>query len=227
MRFMRIQSHLFDSIPTVQYGFGTLHEPFPKPLFQRWSTRAPLWKQVHGTNIAFIHKAQQACGEVDGLYTHTPGLPIAVMTADCVPLLLSHQTGQRIAVLHAGWRGTLAKIVQKFFDQLQIEGETPEHWVGVVGPAIGPCCYTVAHALTMDFKKAFDDTLGSNVAVPHPGVIDLPSLHEHTLHHLGLKQVEVIRICTQCSQNPLLNSYRRTQTPQRQWSVLMQRESLA
>ena len=81
-----ISSALLDGIPGIRYGFGFEKELVPQALQGLWDQR-PVKKQVHGTHAAHITVAQQEVGHADAFYTSQPGIPVSVITADCVPLL--------------------------------------------------------------------------------------------------------------------------------------------
>src|SRR5690606_811437 len=72
----------------------------------------PIWiKQVHGTGVICADNLLQPFPEADAVWTNTPGLPCAVLTADCLPLLLCHPQGLQVAAIHAGWRGLAAGVI--------------------------------------------------------------------------------------------------------------------
>ena len=80
----------------------------------------------------------------DGLMTNEPGVLLGIQTADCVPVLLADRKNRAVAAFHAGWRGTLARIVENGVGKMRLEfGSDPRHLVASIGPAIGQCCYGV------------------------------------------------------------------------------------
>ncbi|MBI3535894.1 MAG: polyphenol oxidase family protein, partial [Deltaproteobacteria bacterium] len=119
-----MHSKLLDQIKNIKHGFGTKDDPIPKNFKSLWHLM-PKWKQTHSTDITVVHKPNQSCGEVDGLYTSQKATPLAIITADCVPILLANKVGDKVAALHAGWRGTKSKIVFKFLELLKQQGEKP------------------------------------------------------------------------------------------------------
>lgn len=216
---MIVESSVLSSISSVQHGFGTEEEPVPGFLKNSWESSRPKWKQVHGVALAEVQSSQQECGEVDALWTQQPGIPIAVATADCVPILLAEKTGKAVAAIHAGWRGVRARILRVFWEKLKNQGETPQDWVAAIGPAIGPCCYQVSEELAEDFSKEFS-SFGKDLAVPRFRILDLPAIQKAELEDLGIGKVDLIRACTLCSTNPRWNSFRRDQGKARQYSVV-------
>jgi YfiH family protein len=126
----------------------------------------------------------------DALVTNTPGLLLAVQTADCVPILLADPRTRAVAAVHAGWRGTLARVVEKSLGRLRMEfGTRPGDVVAVLGPAIGRCCYEVgsdvARAFAAQFPEArewfhgpFDRLASGDDPAPFPWLSMTPPGHE-------------------------------------------------
>ncbi|GAC1418586.1 MAG: peptidoglycan editing factor PgeF [Acidobacteriaceae bacterium] len=92
----------------------------------------------------------------DGLLTDVPGALLAVGVADCVPVLVADVKRKAVAAFHAGWRGTLARIVERGIGRMRLRyGSRPEDLVAVVGPSIGSCCYSVGEEVRFDFESQF------------------------------------------------------------------------
>lgn len=97
----------------------------------------PVWlRQVHGARV--VDAGHGSC-EADAAYTGQPGVVCAVLTADCLPLLLSNATGTRVAAVHAGWRGLAAGVIEA---ALAVMGPGAE-LLAWLGPAIGPGAFEV------------------------------------------------------------------------------------
>src|SRR5262249_38960083 len=124
-----VKSQLLATVPGMIHGFGTFAEPVPASLQKVWEEKRPNWKQVHGVEIAEAREPHAACGEVDAIWTRVREVPIAVVTADCVPVLLARRDGKVAAAVHAGWRGTRAGILRKLWEKLSVQGESPQDWV--------------------------------------------------------------------------------------------------
>ncbi|MEK6579209.1 MAG: peptidoglycan editing factor PgeF [Bdellovibrionota bacterium] len=220
---MPVTSNLLLKIRGLTHSFGDRNEPVPTLFKSQWDQSGHLWKQTHGTEMVLVTIPKQVCGEVDILYTRSKGLPIAVVTADCVPIILAKKDGKAAAVIHAGWRGTQAGIVNVIWSKLSAEGENPGQWVAAVGPAIGPCCYEVSEDLAQQFESKFG-MLGNQVAVPTHRRLDLPAINTEILKGIGFADVDLIRACTRCSraaEDPTFNSYRRDGAGTRQYSVAL------
>lgn len=226
---MTLKSTLLNSIAGIEHGFGDRAESFPVFALPQWEDLRPSWKQVHGTALAEVTSARQECGEVDALFTQKNKTPIAIQTADCVPVLMASLDGKSVAAVHAGWRGTRHGILRSVWDALIEKGHHPQDWVAAIGPCAGPCCYEVSIELAEDFKNTFG---ASNFRQPlaSPRHLDLASINEAELLKIGVQQVDTLRLCTICNRintggssltpSWRFNSYRREGSGQRQWSVI-------
>ena len=217
-----ITSTLLAQIPSVIHGFGTFNEPTPLAVAARLEAEGPKWKQTHSLSVADVTQQQQECGEVDALYTAEMEIPVGIKTADCVPILMAHRDGQGVVAIHAGWRGTRGRIVEKGWDVLRGRGDKATEWVAAIGPSIGPCCYEVSEELAQEFESEFG-WFGNGIAVPRSRILDLQGINACLLENLGLAQVDVLRHCTRCSVDPAFHSYRKSQgkLQGQQFSVIM------
>jgi YfiH family protein len=94
--------------------------------------------------------------EGDGLMTDVPGVLLGVGTADCVPVLVVDVEKRVVAAFHAGWRGTVARIVEHGVARMGTEyGTRVQDLVGAVGPSIGACCYTVGDEVRAEVGGQF------------------------------------------------------------------------
>ena len=92
----------------------------------------------------------------DGLMTGVEGVLLGVQTADCVPVLVADTRTHAVAAFHAGWRGTLARIVERGIGAMQLRyGSRSKDLVAAIGPAIGPCCFAVGEEVRSEFESQF------------------------------------------------------------------------
>ncbi|MDU5687712.1 MAG: peptidoglycan editing factor PgeF [Kluyvera cryocrescens] len=222
-------SHLLADIPGVRHAFLDAHE---SAAFDK--SRLVDIKQVHGKEILhFINPIEQR-PLVDGVVTSTVGVPIGVVTADCLPLLMASRDGQHIASVHAGWRGTAAGIIAQSVEQFASLGVAADELVVAVGPHIRACCYEVSaefyDALLQTPAKRLVESNRQSLftSVPHkPNAhsaaareinglwFDLPRFNLLQLVSAGLpaKNIEVLETCTYCSAEDLDSYRRRTHVP--------------
>ena len=92
----------------------------------------------------------------DGLMTDEPGVLLGIQTADCIPVLVADRKKRAVAAFHAGWRGTLARIVENGVGRMRVEfGSKPENLIASIGPGIGQCCYSVGDEVREQFESQF------------------------------------------------------------------------
>ena len=92
----------------------------------------------------------------DGLMTDQPGLLLGVQTADCIPVLVADRKRRAVAAFHAGWRGTVKRIVEAGIGRMRLEfGSRPEDLIAAIGPGIGACCYAVGEEVLSSFESQF------------------------------------------------------------------------
>jgi hypothetical protein len=144
--------------------------------------------QVHSSRVLEATAGRRGA-EADGLWTHEPGLPILAMSADCLPVALARVDGSTpaVAVLHVGWRGLLAGIVEAGARAL---GDHP--LAAAIGPGIGPCCYEVGEEVAMPFRERFGDD------VVRDSRLDLWASAERALRATGIGRVHRVDRCTAC-----------------------------
>ncbi|WP_433969170.1 peptidoglycan editing factor PgeF [Tunturiibacter gelidiferens] len=125
-------------------------------------------RQIHSDVVHVVREADGALGgklqtadgravlEGDGLVTNVPGVLIGVGTADCVPVLVVDQEKRAVGAFHAGWRGTVAQIVERGVAMMMTEyGSRVEDLEAAVGPSIGACCYSVGREVHREFRERF------------------------------------------------------------------------
>ena len=113
-------------------------------------------KQIHSDVIHLFDAAPHEPCKGDASITNRPGLLLGVQTADCVPILLVDPKKRAVAAIHAGWRGTLARIAVKAIGQMQMHFDTkPADLLAAIGPSIGGCCYEVGTEVATQFLSQF------------------------------------------------------------------------
>ena len=172
--------------------------------------RLVLTRQVHGCTVRAVTEEdiQQdvrlpAQVECDALVTQTPGLALAVFTADCIPILLYDPQVRAVAAVHAGWRGTAGDIVGRTVEKLtDCFGSRPEQVLAAIGPGISRCCFETDG----DVPQAMEEQLGS-LARPciaaGPGGkfhVDLKAINAALLRRAGVApdHIEISGHCTAC-----------------------------
>lgn len=160
-------------------------------------------RQVHGSVLAKAD-APGFYGDADALVTDVPGLPIAIATADCVPVVLISQEAR--AVVHAGWRGVAGGAVDVAVAEMRRSGDTVVR--AVIGPHIGPCCYEVGPDVV--------DAIGGFQSTTHTGGVSV-DLGAAVISQLPDIEVVDMNVCT--FEDETMASYREDRTPDRQVTV--------
>lgn len=159
-------------------------------------------RQVHGGRTVTVAGPGEA-GEADSLVSFRPGVPLAVFTADCLGIVIAGEGG--VAVVHAGWRGLLAGVIESALDALRREGVEPgQAWIG---PSIGPCCFEVGGEVATRFEAEVTTTSWGTQSV------DLAGAARRRLAGL---EVKVDGRCTRCRGG---FSHRGDGTPHRQAAI--------
>jgi len=181
----------------------------------------PCWlDQVHGIDVfdadAFHgSKAPESDSwhppRADAAITQTPGRVLAILTADCLPVVIVDEAATTLGAAHAGWRGLVGGVLESTLARMkQAAGGSPS-WKAWIGPAIGPQAFEVG----ADVRDAFlaDDAGNAACFVPRAEVAgkwwaDLPELAARRLRRAGVTQVELSGRCT-VSEPERYFSYRR------------------
>ena len=180
-------------------------------------------RQIHSTVVILVEAAdpsQSAPCEGDGLISSEPGLLVGIQTADCIPVLVADSKRRVVAAFHAGWRGTVNRIVESGVARMQREfGSSREDMTAAIGPGIGPCCYAVGSEVLSSFESQFPygrdlfheikDPALTNQSVGPTLHVDLVEANRRQLVSAGLKPESIHRTggCTHCM-NDLFFSHR-------------------
>jgi YfiH family protein len=156
----------------------------------------PVWlDQVHGTHVLDAD-AMTPAGQAlaDAAVTHQSGQVLAVLVADCLPVLLARQDGTAIGVAHAGWRGLAAGVIERTVEALGASGTPLQAWLG---PAISAAHFEVGAEVRAAFL-AHDEQAQACFSANARGrwQCDLPGLARQRLMALGIRSIEDSKLCT-------------------------------
>lgn len=113
-------------------------------------------RQIHSDIIHCVESIPRDPLTGDGLITSTPGLLLAIQTADCLPVILVDTKRHAVGVFHAGWRGTVKRIVEKGVGEMfRCFGSRPRDLQAAIGPGIQGCCYQVGEEVRTKFQSQF------------------------------------------------------------------------
>jgi hypothetical protein len=192
-------------------------------------------RQIHSDIIRFVDSSAESQLAGDGLVTATPGLLLGIQTADCLPIILVDPKHRAVGVFHAGWRGTVKRIIEKGVGEMRRHfGSRPRDLKAAIGPGIHGCCYEVGAEVRQKFESQFayaaklfreveeSDPVrekypmlfltarapGHSV-LPKKIFLDLVEANRQQLLAVGVprKSIETLPLCTNCHTD-LLFSYR-------------------
>jgi YfiH family protein len=113
-------------------------------------------RQIHSDLIHRVGGIPHELLTGDGLVTDTPGLVLAVQTADCLPVILVDRKRRALGVFHAGWRGTVKRIVEKGVGEMRRHfASDPRNLIAAIGPGVRGCCYEVGQEVRINFESQF------------------------------------------------------------------------
>jgi YfiH family protein len=198
-----IRSAVFEGAG-ITHGFGQRESP-AEP------ANAATAHQVHGTGTFWPDRPGRHDIEADVLLARH-GVSVAVVTADCVPVLIASTSGI-VAAVHAGWRGTIGGASGVGLQAVLDAGAQPDDiWVAI-GPSIRSCCYEVSDDLGARFQERFGPTV--LIRNGQRTMLDLQQANVLTLRELDVpaSHIEVLGHCTKCESTaegqPRFHSYRR------------------
>ena len=160
-------------------------------------------KQIHGDDVLVARDSSKGCPDVDAYITNQKNLPLAIRTADCVPVFLFDSIKCAIGLVHAGWKGTYKEITYKTVMRMkEAFGSKAEDIQAVLGPSIQPCCYEVG----TEFRQYFPDEIVERSGKLY---VDVAMNNYKQLLKFGIKKENILStgICTCC--NPKYFSFRR------------------
>ena len=166
--------------------------------------------QVHSADVVVLDGPLGEKPRADALVTATPGLALAVLTADCQPVLFSDPRAGVVGAAHAGWRGALDGILEATLDAMENLGAQRKNITAVIGPCISQAAYEVGPEF-LDAFLAEDPDYGRFFA-GGPGdrpLFDLPGFGLHRLRSAGVGHAEWTRHCTYRDERRFF-SYRRS-----------------
>lgn len=113
-------------------------------------------RQIHSDLIHLVDRVPDHSFAGDGLITNTPGLLLAVQTADCLPVIVADKKRRAVGIFHAGWRGTVKRIAEKGVGEMRRWfGSDPRNLLAAIGPGVRGCCYQVGEEVRNKFETQF------------------------------------------------------------------------
>ena len=186
----------------IEHGFGTRRSEAAE------IPDLALVTQVHGNTVLRVPPLDPNA-RADALWTDKPGLAVGIRTADCVPVLLADSGRRAVAAVHAGWRGSAARVCERSVLELaNAIQRDPGEIIAAIGPHVGPCCYEVDRPVHE--AVAEDSVFSASASGPGHFMLDLYALNRLQLLRAGLRPEHILRVggCSACD-STLYASYRR------------------
>ncbi len=169
-------------------------------------------EQVHGSTVAVVGSPDCGSGSVveddaiagaDAMITNAPNTPLVILVADCVALSIYDPGKHAVGLVHAGWKGTCARIAEKTVQKLvDVYGSDPSDILVGVGPSIGLCHYIVGRDVVEVYREEFGDEASTFLGEERDGShrLDLWGANMAQLLHAGISgdNIEIAGICTAC-----------------------------
>lgn len=186
------------------------------------SSRLFIPRQTHSVHVGWAEGPGET-PDTDAVITRMPGLCVAVKTADCIPILLYDSRQQLVAAVHAGWRGTVGRILSRTLQEMQSQGDDVH---AVIGPGISLAGFEVGDEVYESFLQAgfpMERMSRRYPGSPSKWHIDLWEANRWQLLQAGVEQIHVAGICTLLSPGQFYSARRETIHTGRNLSGIMLR----
>lgn len=216
--FFNLGAHVGDNPISVEYNRNILLNYLPNDSKIQWL------EQVHGNHVTYVDRHSTTPIVADAAITREKKLALAIMTADCLPILLADINGNEIAAIHAGWRPLAANIIKATIDKMKTPASDIVAWFG---PCIGAGAFEVGSEVketfinsSIEFSAAFTSLHNDNsIENPIKFSADLVMIAKLQLKELGIENILITNACT-FNQSSKYYSYRKDGKTGRMASVI-------
>lgn len=169
-------------------------------------TTTPIWlEQTHSTDCIVVEETDNRVA--DASITSTPNQALAIMTADCLPIIFCNAQGTEIAAVHAGWRGLVNGVVENTLAKMNTKGDNLHAWIG---PAICHKCFEIGKDVETAFVNKYPNTQQAFNYIGNKYYANLAMIAEIILKSQGINSISQSNACTYELKNSFY-SYRRMQ----------------
>ncbi|MBD3286291.1 peptidoglycan editing factor PgeF [candidate division WOR-3 bacterium] len=187
------------------------------------SSNLVVMNQTHSAKIEQVSEPGEI--DADGCFSIESGLALSVRVADCVPVFFWDDDATLTGVVHAGWRGTMAKIALRFTDKVQHQAGIESHSLHYsLGPSIGKCCYNVGEDVFKAFSETWPNSRDFFTRCRKGFFLDLRAANRFLLNAAGAKEGGSLELCT-CCERRRFYSYRVEPGRGRNWGVIIRHGS--
>jgi len=219
--YFNLGGHVGDCADNVQKNRNTLAEILPNKTKIQWL------EQVHGNRVVIINEQVEELIQADAMITQSRYIALAIMTADCLPILLANHDGIEVAAIHGGWRSLAANILSNTLATMESHGDELHAWLG---PCIGPKKFEVGkdvktafiqknELFSQAFTKKNIETIHHQPDSETKFLADLQLIAQLQLQLLGIKNITCLPECT-FTQKDKYYSFRREQITGRMATII-------
>ena len=210
---LNLATHVGDAAESVTDNRAQLKQFLQLPEEPHWL------EQVHGCGVSTDKQMMQ---QADASVTNVVGQVCAVMTADCLPVLITDQKGLYVAAVHAGWRGLQQQIILSCIKKIPLVAKSLLVWLG---PAIGPAAFEVGSEVRAQFLQQNPKFIASFINSKHKGkwMMDMAGIARLQLAAAGVEQIYGGQFCTYTDATRFY-SYRRDSHTGRMASLIWKTE---
>lgn len=179
-------------------------------------------RQVHSARAIIVEEPLSERPEADAMVTNQPGLALAILTADCQPVLFADHTAGVVGAAHAGWRGALDGVLEATLEAMEQLGAKRENIVSVIGPSISQRNYEVGpEFLDLFLADSPDNAIFFANGAPDKYQFDLPAFGLKRLRDAGVGHAEWTRHCTYDDQDRFFSFRRATHAGEADYGRLL------
>jgi len=183
---LNLAAHVGDDRATVEENRARLVEQLGLP-------SKPIWlRQVHGRRVIQAESCQRDC-IADGSFSSQAGIVCAVLTADCMPLFLTDKLGSFVCLLHVGWRGLVAGVIESGLTTVTTK---PQELLAWVGPGIGPDKFFVGSEVYQQLTHQLPVHAQAFASYKEKWQADLSLMIEQRLQWAGVEEIRRSETCT-------------------------------
>lgn len=201
-----IYPHIFENLPLIGVFSKKLPYPFNLELLKSFNSFKFFFpEQIHSTKIIEVEKSINSFFKIEGdaLFTTQKHILLGIKTADCVPILITNKNVDFVGAIHAGWKGSVNKLLFKFLQKIIALGYKPEEILIAIGPHIKVCCYEVGKKVIEELVKNFGKVENFLFFKDNKFFLDLEKLNYYQALEFSIppNNIWISKDCTYCLNN--------------------------
>lgn len=174
--------------------------------------------QTHSSNVKFVQNKKHSYPDTDAIILTEKNQAAYMNFADCTPIILYDAKLNVAAIVHAGWRGTVGKIVMKTIFKMEQElNSCMKDVIAVIGPTIGKCCYEIGEEVYEQLRAVVDtETQEDCFLISNKKIYaDLKRINQYQILSTGIDEIDIIPYCTCCNNDKFFSHRKENRTTNR------------